>query len=212
MLGSLLGGIFGYKGTRDTNIASAQRAQQQMDFQREMSNTAIQRRMADLKAGGLNPILAGAREASTPGGAMAPVQNPAQVALANATSAANINLIKAQTKKTLAEAGAVGPTAILGLGTTGTIGQTLSDITSNAKDFYKSQVQDMRDKKASGEYRFVGQKKKLNDYALMYNFRKKGGTRGRTVSTRKLRPHVYKDPSTGRRYMLDSTGGMHYVN
>ena len=103
--------------------------------------------------------LAGAKEASSPGGAMAPVQNKAQVALANATSAANINLIKAQTEKTLAEAGAVGPTSILGLGTTGTIGQTISDIKASASSAYRNMVDDMREGKASGRYRFVGEKK-----------------------------------------------------
>ena len=124
-LSSAIGGIFGYKGQRDTNVASAQQAalqrqhqitatQKQMDFQREMSNTAVQRRMADLKAAGINPILAGSKEASSPAGsasagAMAPVGNKMAAALANATSAANINNIKAQTALTIKKAEAIGP-------------------------------------------------------------------------------------------------------
>ena len=102
-LSSLVGGIFGYKGQRDTNVASAQQAQKQMahqtaatqkqmDFQREMSNTAVQRRMADLKSAGINPILAGSKEASSPAGAssagaMAPVGNKAAAAIQMANSA-----------------------------------------------------------------------------------------------------------------------------
>jgi hypothetical protein len=100
LIGTLGSAYLGYRGAKKQNIASAQQAQQQMDFQREMSNTAVQRRMADLKAAGINPILAGQKEASTPAGAMAPQVNQAQVALSTLGTAASIANTIAQTRKT----------------------------------------------------------------------------------------------------------------
>jgi len=69
-----IGAIASLVGGRKANVASAKQAQRQMDFQREMSNTAHQREVRDLRAAGLNPILSGTggSGASTPGGAMAP--------------------------------------------------------------------------------------------------------------------------------------------
>ena len=100
LLGTLGSAYLGYRGAKKQNIASAQQAQQQMDFQREMSSTAHQRAMQDLKKAGLNPILAAQKPASSPAGAMAPQVNQAQVALSTLGTAASIANTIAQTQKT----------------------------------------------------------------------------------------------------------------
>lgn len=74
--GGVLSGLISARGERDTNELSAEEAQRNRDFQERMSNTAVQRRMADMRAAGINPLLAARHEASTPSGSMAAFGNP----------------------------------------------------------------------------------------------------------------------------------------
>lgn len=71
-IGSGIASFFGQKSANRTNIKLAR---EQMAFQERMSNSAFQRAMADMRAGGLNPILAARSPASTPGGASTKVES-----------------------------------------------------------------------------------------------------------------------------------------
>ena len=202
----LVSGLFGYRGQKDTNVASAEQAsrqmahqtestQKQMDFQREMSNTAVQRRMADLKAAGINPIIAGTEGASSPGGAssagaMAPVGNKMAAALQNATSAANIQQIKANTALTNAKANTIAPAA--------TAASWLEQILTGFED----QVQQAEQNSAGSVKVILGRDSNLQKNAYkraMRSFRSKGrGSKpGIKQSQKSRKTKVFQSALTG---------------
>lgn len=76
-LGSYMSSRSSAKGQEKANEQNMEIAQKQMDFQREMSNTAHQREVADLRAAGINPIMTatGGAGASTPPGASAEMKD-----------------------------------------------------------------------------------------------------------------------------------------
>lgn len=90
MLGEIAAGVLGLVGGLHQNATNAATAQKQMDFQREMSDTSYQRGVKDMKAAGLNPMLAYSQGgASSAAGASYNAANVGEAAVRGVESGVN---------------------------------------------------------------------------------------------------------------------------
>ncbi len=118
-------GALGYMGAREQRASSERVAREQMAFQERMSSTAYQRAMQDMRAAGLNPMLAYQQGgASSPGGAMPRIEDMAAPAINSAMAAKRLtkelqmmsaqkDLLTQQGAKAFAEAQAAHTVATL---------------------------------------------------------------------------------------------------
>ncbi len=84
--------IASHLGQRSANKTNLAIAREQMGFQERMSSTAYQRSMADMRASGLNPMLAYQQGgASSPGGASATMQDAIGPAVSSAQEARELS-------------------------------------------------------------------------------------------------------------------------
>lgn len=137
ILGAAVGGLLGLSGQKSANKANAAMSREQMDWQSgeseiarnfnermmnknmswqtQMENSAVRRRMKDLKAAGINPLLAGVSPAGSGNSAVASSPTPSGVsthaqqnemgaAINSAIDALNLSQMVQQTRKLRAEA------------------------------------------------------------------------------------------------------------
>lgn len=111
-LGDIFGASQGAHSANEANKTNIKLARENRDWQAEMDNTAVQRRVADIRAAGGNPALAftGGQSASTPAVASPTVEPTFRPEWTKGTAAqalmfkAQLDNIQAQTANTAAQA------------------------------------------------------------------------------------------------------------
>ena len=147
VLGAVVSGMFGQRQAQKQMDFQAGRTAQQMAFQERMSNTAAQRAVKDLRAAGLNPMLAATSglTASSPtgasgSGAMTSL-DPVSTGLGVARLRQELKNLKAQEKKINTETDVLKGGRIskeLGLQPAKAIDSIVKDVGSSAKSLMRS--------------------------------------------------------------------------
>lgn len=92
----ILGGLLGLGGSIYSSQQNQASAQASMDFQKEVLQNRNQWATTDLKAAGLNPILAAGSTNSTAQGAQSTTENPGQAAVSSATAMQSLKIAQQQ--------------------------------------------------------------------------------------------------------------------
>lgn len=136
--GGFLGSLF---GGQSANRFMRREGKRNRDWMEYMSNSAVQRRFQDMKAAGVNPILAGKYDAGTPGPAMGSASDPVTPAISTALQMkiaraqvdnidAHTNLYKAQRTTEIKKGRAMTGAAEIGEG----VGDVIRDVRGIAGD------------------------------------------------------------------------------
>ena len=159
-----LGGALSAGGAVLSGLAAYKSAQKQMKFQREMSGTAVQRQMADMRKAGINPILAAKYGgASTPTGASYSLPNIGAAAVEGYKSVSSAKQMQEQARLTGVQADIQKRT----LNMLERENVTMAEIQNSAQNIFKSKTLRAFEAGMSGDY--SGLKEPYRSFARKIN-------------------------------------------